>query len=234
MTENQNSNADGERPTPHAGQRTGIPILRPSRRLPVPPDKPRMVPIHRNRMTRTIWMRRGPRSKPSIRPTCMTWLPPGRPKSSRSRPRNARRRRCFPATDDLDIGSFTDDALRPSRGGKRQAVRSLRFHRLQLDTDNVMDTYDDGFTPPNPDLGPVKASTVLLTALLIIGLVGEAVMIFVPGLNAIPLLGALLSHLLFGLASFPGSRVDVHSNSRHANRPSDQGRLLRRRKRFQP
>ena len=38
-----------------------------------------------------------------------------------------------------------------------------------------MDTYDDGgFTPPNPDLGPVKASTVLLTALLIIGLVGEA------------------------------------------------------------
>lgn len=62
-----------------------------------------------------------------------------------------------------------------------------------------MDTYDDGgFTPPNPDLGPVKASTVLLTALLIIGLVGEAVMIFVPGLNAIPLLGALLN-ILFGL-----------------------------------
>ena len=77
-----------------------------------------------------------------------------------------------------------------------------------LDTDNVMDAYDDGgFTPPNPDLGPVKASTVLLTALLIIGLAGETVMIFVPGLNAIPLLGALLN-ILFGLGvNFGSGRI---------------------------
>ncbi len=58
---------------------------------------------------------------------------------------------------------------------------------------------DGGFAPPNPDLGPVKASTVLLTALLIIGLAGETVIIFVPGLNAIPLLGALLNILGLGV-----------------------------------
>ena len=104
------------------------------------------------------------------------------------------------SVDDLDIGSFTDDA-RPSRGGKKGKQSGPRDFTGSswLDTDNVMDAYDDGgFTPPNPDLGPVKASTVLLTALLIIGLAGETVMIFVPGLNAIPLLGALLN-ILFGL-----------------------------------
>ena len=86
-----------------------------------------------------------------------------------------------------------------------------------LDTDNVMDAYDDGgFTPPNPDLGPVKASTVLLTALLIIGLAGETVMIFVPGLNAIPLLGALLN-ILLGLGGLVAKILN------RKDRPGDQG-----------
>ena len=100
------------------------------------------------------------------------------------------------SVDDLDIGSFTDD---------------------------VMDTYDDGgFTPPNPDLGPVKASTVLLTALLIIGLAGETVMIFVPGLNAIPLLGALLN-ILFGLGVILGLGGLVAKILNRKDRPGDQG-----------
>ena len=86
-----------------------------------------------------------------------------------------------------------------------------------------MDAYDDGgFTPPNPDLGPVKASTVLLTALLIIGLVGEAVMIFVPGLNAIPLLGALLN-ILFGLGVILGLGGLVAKILNRKDRPGDQG-----------
>lgn len=124
------------------------------------------------------------------------------------------------SVDDLDIGSFTDDA-RPDRGrkgGPRDFTGSS-----WLDTDNVMDTYDDGgFTPPNPDLGPVKASTVLLVALLIIGLVGETVMIFVPGLNAIPLLGALLN-ILFGLGVILGLGGLVAKILNRKDRPGDQG-----------
>lgn len=128
------------------------------------------------------------------------------------------------SVDDLDIGSFTDDA-RPSRGGKKGKQSGPRDFTGSswLDTDNVMDAYDDGgFTPPNPDLGPVKASTVLLTALLIIGLVGEAVMIFVPGLNAIPLLGALLN-ILFGLGVILGLGGLVAKILNRKDRPGDQG-----------
>lgn len=76
--------------------------------------------------------------------------------------------------------------------------------------------------PPNPDLGPVKASTMLLVALLIIGLVGETVMIFVPGLNTIPLLGALLN-ILFGLGVILGLGGLVAKILNRKDRPGDQG-----------
>lgn len=55
------------------------------------------------------------------------------------------------SVDDLDIGSFTDDA-RPSRGGKKGKQSGPRDFTGSswLDTDNVMDAYDDGgFAPPN-------------------------------------------------------------------------------------
>ena len=124
------------------------------------------------------------------------------------------------SVDDLDIGSFTDDA-RPDRG-RKGGPRDFTGSGW-LDTDNVMDAYDDGgFTPPNPDLGPVKASTMLLVALLIIGLVGETVMIFVPGLNTISLLGALLN-ILFGLGVILGLGGLVAKILNRKDRPGDQG-----------
>lgn len=128
------------------------------------------------------------------------------------------------SVDDLDIGAFTDDARpgRGRRGGARSGPRDFTGSSW-LDTDNVMDAYDDGgFTPPNPDLGPVKASTVLLVALLIIGLAGETVMIFVPGLNAIPLLGGLLN-ILFGLGVILGLGGLVAKILNRKDRPGDQG-----------
>ena len=118
--------------------------------------------------------------------------------------------------------SSTPGAAGQATNGKQSGPRDFTGSSW-LDTDNVMDTYDDGgFTPPNPDLGPVKASTVLLTALLIIGLVGEAVMIFVPGLNAIPLLGALLN-ILFGLGVILGLGGLVAKILNRKDRPGDQG-----------
>lgn len=49
------------------------------------------------------------------------------------------------SVDDLDIGSFTDDA-RPDRG-RKGGPRDFTGSGW-LDTDNVMDAYDDGgFTP---------------------------------------------------------------------------------------
>jgi hypothetical protein len=179
MTENQNSNADGERPTPTPGngQDSGT-----SSKSSTPgaagqatngADTPQS---HDANDLDAAWAAFEAEHQADLHDVASSRQAKKFEKQAKKREKEA-----LLSVDDLDIGSFTDDA-RPSRGGKKGKQSGPRDFTGSswLDTDNVMDTYDDGgFTPPNPDLGPVKASTVLLTALLIIGLVGEAVMIFV-------------------------------------------------------
>lgn len=125
------------------------------------------------------------------------------------------------SVNDLDIGSFTDD-VRPGRGGRRSGPHDFTGSSW-LDVDNGMDAHDDGgFTPPNPDLGPVRTSTMLLVTLLVVGLVGEMVMVFVPGLNSIPLLGPLLN-ILFGLGVLLGLGGLVAGILNRKDRPGDRG-----------
>ena len=172
MTENQNSNADGERPTPTPGngQDSGT-----SSKSSTPgaagqatngADTPQS---HDANDLDAAWAAFEAEHQADLHDVASSRQAKKFEKQAKKREKEA-----LLSVDDLDIGSFTDDA-RPSRGGKKGKQSGPRDFTGSswLDTDNVMDAYDDGgFTPPNPDLGPVKASTVLLTALLIIGLVG--------------------------------------------------------------
>lgn len=135
------------------------------------------------------------------------------------------------SVDDLDAAAFTD-GVRPfherMRGGQRRRESPGAGPRdftgsSWLDTDDVMDRYDDGgFTLPNPELGPVHASTVLLVALLVIGLVGMLAMILVPALYGIPLISALLN-IAFGLCTILGLGGLIVKILNRKNRPGDKG-----------
>ena len=54
-----------------------------------------------------------------------------------------------------------------------------------LDADEVMDQYDDGFTEPNPTIGPIKRSKLLFWALLLIGIAGIIATAFLPAFAGI-------------------------------------------------
>ena len=135
------------------------------------------------------------------------------------------------SVDDLDAAAFTD-GVRPfherMRGGQKRRDSSGAGPRdftgsSWLDTDDVMDRYDDGgFTPPNPEIGPVHASTVLLVTLLVIGLVGMLAMILVPALYGIPLISALLN-IAFGLCTILGLGGLIVKILNRKNRPGDKG-----------
>lgn len=159
------------------------------------------------------------------------------------------------SVNDLDLGTFTDDA-RPLGGGLRDRLRggkrtSRNRHEIPndpknagstwgdgdaarsgprdftgrswLDTDDVMDEQDDGgFTPPNPEIGPVHASTVLLLALLIIGVAGTVVMVLAPSLYGIPVISALLN-IVFGICTVLGLGGLVVKVLNRKNRPGDKG-----------
>ena len=224
MTDNQNSNVDGEQPIPTPGN---------GRDSATPADPQKATDTGHNANGNGAM----PSGKHDIGNLDDAWaafeaehqadlndVASSRQAKKFEKQAKKREKEALLSVDDLDIGSFTDDARpgRGRRGGKQSGPRDFTGSSW-LDTDNVMDTYDDGgFTPPNPDLGPVKASTVLLVALLIIGLVGETVMIFVPGLNAIPLLGALLN-ILFGLGVILGLGGLVAKILNRKDRPGDQG-----------
>ncbi|MBT1164999.1 hypothetical protein [Bifidobacterium felsineum] len=127
------------------------------------------------------------------------------------------------SVDDLDAAAFTD-GVRPfhERTKKSHGPRDFTGSSW-LDTDDVMDRYDDGgFTPPNPDLGPIHASTVLLTALLIIGLVGTLAMILVPALYSIPVLSSILN-IAFGTCTVLGLGGLVVKILNRKNHPGDKG-----------
>lgn len=63
---------------------------------------------------------------------------------------------------------------------------------------------------------------MLLVTLLVVGLVGEMVMVLVPGLNSIPLLGPLLN-ILFGLGVLLGLGGLVAGILNRKDRPGDRG-----------
>ncbi|MBW3080540.1 hypothetical protein [Bifidobacterium saguinibicoloris] len=101
----------------------------------------------------------------------------------------------------LDIGDLTPDAF--SRTGASHGPRDFTGSSW-LDTDQVMDAYDDGgFTPPNPTIGPVRRSTLVCWILFVVGLVGSAATMFIPGLASVPFLGWLLD-FLFGICTVVG------------------------------
>ena len=215
MTENQNSNADGEQPTPTPGNGQDSDTSSPGAAGPATngADTPQS---HDMNDLDAAWAAFEAEHQADLHDVASSRQAKKFEKQAKKREKEA-----LLSVDDLDIGSFTDDA-RGGKKGKQSGPRDFTGSSW-LDTDNVMDAYDDGgFTPPNPDLGPVKASTVLLTALLIIGLAGETVMIFVPGLNAIPLLGALLN-ILFGLGVILGLGGLVAKILNRKDRPGDQG-----------
>ncbi|PLS27140.1 hypothetical protein [Bifidobacterium parmae] len=91
----------------------------------------------------------------------------------------------------IDIDDLKPDAF--SRTGASHGPRDFTGSSW-LDTDRVMDAYDDGgFTPPNPEIGPVKRSTLVCWILLAVGLVGSIATMFIPGIGSVPFLGWLLS-----------------------------------------
>lgn len=209
MTENQNSNADGKRPTPTPGngQDHGI-----SPRAPGDGDDG----SHGTNDLDSAWAAFEAEHQADLHDVASSRQARKFEKQAKKREKEA-----LLSVNDLDIGSFTDD-VRPGRGGRRSGPRDFTGSSW-LDVDNVMDAHDDGgFTPPNPDLGPVRTSTMLLVTLLVVGLVGEMVMVFVPGLNSIPLLGPLLN-ILFGLGVLLGLGGLVAGILNRKDRPGDRG-----------
>lgn len=129
------------------------------------------------------------------------------------------------SVDDLDSAAFTD-GVRPfhERARRNQGKGPRDFTGSSwLDTDSVMDRYDDGdFTPPNPDLGPMHMSTVLPVVLLVVGVVGTLAMILIPALYSIPVLSTILN-LVFSVCTVIGLGDLIYKAVTRKNRPGDKG-----------
>ena len=97
--------------------------------------------------------------------------------------------------DQLDEGVFTDDRI--SMGARARGPRDAT-NSSWLDADEVMDRYGDDFTPPNPSIGPVRASALVFWILFLAGIAGIIASVFVPTLAA--LLGSV-----FGLCALVGA-----------------------------
>ena len=121
--------------------------------------------------------------------------------------RHARRaeKKALLSVDDLDQGTFTDDAIGAGRGPRDNTSSSW------LDTDDVMDRYSDRFVPPT-SFTPTPHSTILFTALRIIASV------LVPKFTGI--IGTVCAIcLLLGIAGLAASR---RGHAHHDN-PFDDG-----------
>ena len=120
---------------------------------------------------------------------------------------------------DLQQGSFTDD-LPKSGSGPRDYTQSS-----WLDTDSVMDRFGDDFTPPNPHLGHVRATTLTFWGLLTIGVVGIIVTVLLPGLAG--LLGTLFGAcILIGGAGLIIQHRDHAGGSDHSSSDFPDGARL--------
>ena len=114
------------------------------------------------------------------------------------------------SVNDLDQGTFTDDAIGPGRGPRDATASSW------LETDAVMDRYGEGFTPPT-SFAPTPRRIVLFAALTVIGVLGVIASVLVPRWTG--MLGTVFGTLLLiGIAGLVVSR----RGKRH-NDPFDDG-----------
>lgn len=109
------------------------------------------------------------------------------------------------SVDDLDDSAFAGGAGR----GPRDFTGSS-----WLDTDDVMDRYGDPFTPPNPDIGPVKKSKLVFWVLLVVGIVGIIATVFMPSMAGI--LGTV-----FGLCALVGAAGLIIQHKGHTETRDD-------------
>ena len=109
---------------------------------------------------------------------------------------------------DLDQGTFTDDM--PQNRGPRDFTGSS-----WLDTDSVMNRYGDDFVPPNPEIGHVKLSKLVFWVLLVAGVIGIIVSVFMPALAAI--LGSI-----FGLCALVGAAGLIVQHKGHSQTRFDK------------
>ena len=110
--------------------------------------------------------------------------------------------------DDLDQGTFTNDAPANGRGPRDFTGSSW------LDTDRVMDRYGDDFVPPNPEIGHVKLSK-LVSWILLAGVIGIIASVFVPALASI--LGSI-----FGLCALVGAAGLIVQHKGHRETRTDE------------
>ena len=111
--------------------------------------------------------------------------------------------------DDLDQGTFTNDAPANGRGPRDFTGSSW------LDTDRVMDRYGDDFVPPNPEIGHVKLSKLVFWILLVAGVIGIIASVFVPALASI--LGSI-----FGLCALVGAAGLIVQHKGHRETRTDE------------
>ena len=120
-----------------------------------------------------------------------------------------REKRHLLAIDDLDQGTFTNDAPANGRGPRDFTGSSW------LDTDRVMDRYGDDFVPPNPEIGHVKLSKLVFWILLVAGVIGIIASVFVPALASI--LGSI-----FGLCALVGAAGLIVQHKGHRETRTDE------------
>ena len=93
------------------------------------------------------------------------------------------------SVDDLATGTFTDDPATHHSQARRPDGRPVGPRDITnsswLDTDDVLDRSGDDFVPPHPTIGPVQASTLTFWLLLVVGVLGVILTVFLPSLAAI-------------------------------------------------
>lgn len=119
------------------------------------------------------------------------------------------------SVNDLDANAFTGES---TSGGRSRGPRD-HVGCSWLDTDDVMDQYGDDFVPPNPKIGPVNITTLVLWILLVGGIAGIIASVFVPTL-------AMILGSVFGFCALIGGaglilRHKGHSDTRSG--PFDDG-----------
>ncbi|WEV63510.1 DUF308 domain-containing protein [Bifidobacterium sp. ESL0732] len=99
------------------------------------------------------------------------------------------------SVEDITPDSFANGFSASSSSSKPRGPRDFEGSSW-LDTDNVIDSFDD-FTPPNPDLGHLDPVKVVFWGLLVIGIAGLIAAVFFPRFAGI-------MGLVFGLSALIG------------------------------
>lgn len=108
--------------------------------------------------------------------------------------------------ENLDDSAFID-------GGRTRGPRDFSGSSW-LDTDDVMDRYGDDFIEPNPSLGNPSATNVVLWILLIVGMAGIIIAVFVPHL-------ASTLGVIFGVCILIGAAGLIMRHRGHDETKSD-------------